>query len=77
MLDALSVLPLLPSDEERGLCTTVAAMSRKWGPGYFQRVSAAGGPATEQFRELARPASAGATARSVWVCIEPPSAPLS
>jgi alkylation response protein AidB-like acyl-CoA dehydrogenase len=49
----LPALPLMPSDEERELRATVSAMSCKWGPDYFQRVSAAGEAAVEQLRELA------------------------
>jgi len=53
-MNALPALPLVPSDEERELRATVSAMSRKWGPDYFQRVSAAGEPAAEQLQELAQ-----------------------
>jgi alkylation response protein AidB-like acyl-CoA dehydrogenase len=53
-MNTLRALPLLPSDEERQLRATVWALSRKWGPDYFQRVAAAGEPAAEQLQELAQ-----------------------
>lgn len=45
---------LLPSDEETGVPCDCLTHVVQVGPDQFQRVSAAGEPATEQLRELAR-----------------------
>ncbi|MCG7207401.1 acyl-CoA dehydrogenase family protein [Streptomyces arenae] len=44
--------PLVPSPEEQLLRQSVGALSRRYGPGYFQNVTDAGKPATELWSEL-------------------------